>query len=71
MGSNAGAQISNLTARITDLETQIVPVIDKIGQIDRLVHFLLFVLHIMNKEERNFSKISLIPVLSRQTKSFP
>jgi hypothetical protein len=35
MGSNSGAQISNLTSRIADLETQIVPLVDRIGQIDR------------------------------------
>ncbi len=35
MGSNSGAQISNLTSRIAELETQIVPLEDRIGQIDR------------------------------------
>jgi hypothetical protein len=35
MGSNSGVQISNLTSRIADLETQIVPLVDRIGQIDR------------------------------------
>ena len=53
MGANSGGQISNLTSRIADLETQIVPLVDRIGQIDRYAK-------IYSKSEYN--KVKSVPV---------